>query len=234
MDSKFVTECDFDYNEKIDIFDIVKLTGNYGKTCKNHILSYENYYTYTSYGNPIITIFDYNYTYRPNTATCSYLYKDFGDGYFSDFTHQMVVRVEDPSIQDDEVWTFWRLSNVTKCDGGPPWYWNNDTSVYARFADYGNDRLYICDRYAGKSTCSNDFIFELGKMYYITIRKSGTNVCMEIYNSSKKTTDNLEGNLTLILDANHTYRYLYPASSHYIGTSNLWDVNQWNLTIGNT
>jgi hypothetical protein len=144
-----------------------------------------------------------HYARRDETT---YLYKDYGAAHFGDFTHKIKVK----------------SSGGAQCMGGLWVLANNLGNLYALKSNsynhiflftYGTT-LYLREVDSG-SDYSDSMSFTASTWYYVKIVKSGTSLNAYVYSDDTYTT--LVDTLTLTLQTNHTFRYLYACNTYNNG-----------------
>ena len=143
-----------------------------------------------------------------------YLYKDYGVGYFGDFTHKVDVRlVADTAYQNGFSWV---LANDID-----DWFGldvNSKTAIGINFVENAAPVELVLHEIYGGTGYTDAFIPTVGTWYYLTITKSGTSLTCKIYSDSART--NLVDTLSLILHLDHKFRYLFGCNSYNSGNVN--------------
>ena len=136
----------------------------------------------------------------------TYVYKDYGAGYFGDFTHQFSAKATMDEGTADVIWV-WGLTNTV-----------DDYGAWAAgigFGFYGQSWSRTVVQEKGGST---DFSTQLSNntIYYFTITRSGTSLTATVYSDSGRTNTVYTHNITV---ASTTYRYLYALTSQNLASS---------------
>ena len=134
----------------------------------------------------------------------TYLYKDYGIGHFGDFTHKFQFKVDASTKHHSNVYLLANEINISIS-----LILGNKTHI--KVFSYEN-KIYLRERYGGTSYTDYYTGVSIDTWYYIRVVKSGTSLNVYIYSDSGFS--NLIDTLSLTLQANHTFRYLYPANTH--------------------
>ncbi|MDY6888281.1 MAG: hypothetical protein SVV88_11680 [Pseudomonadota bacterium] len=185
---------------------------------------YENFTTYTEVDpNSHLTVAANHLDFVSYENEDCYLYKDFGAGHFTDFEHLVDVRM---GSGDNAVAAFlYNLQN--NIDDVAAIYANNYTSlgvyVYYTAHNLSFAEIYNGSVYEQYTTLSAD------TWYYLTISKTGTSVSCKVYSDSARTS--LLTTLSFTLQADHSFRYMFPANTWNSGDNIYADNDIDNLDL---
>lgn len=153
-----------------------------------------------------------------------YLYKDFGTDNFSDFTHDFKMGIA--ANDDNGVAYPWSMQNVI--NDNYYCYSNNETVIMVDSYD-NTAAIRILEYYDG-SAYADSYIGMVYGIYYLRIEKSGTSFTAKIYSDAERT--DLLDTLSLTLQADHSFRYLYAANTWNDGTSEVGRVYAGEYATG--
>ena len=149
--------------------------------------------------------------FRATKNESTYLYRDYGTDYFTDFTHNLEVSA------DNEVGTyiqgvFWEVANVVEDYRAS--LDDNSHTIYCAFfggTSRTTKRIDLKEQYNGSEygSTSGGYSITYGTTYYLTIEKDGLEVRCKIYSNSSRT--DLLSTLSLTLHTNDSFRY-FPLS----------------------
>ena len=153
-----------------------------------------------------------------------YIYKDYGVGHFTDFTHKTKIRRIASS--NAAIAACWSLSNYVDDLNG---LCNANRTVILAYI-YEED-LMLREYYNGvKYTSTNHRTLTANTDYWLKMVKSGTSMNLYIYSDSGYS--NLLTTCTLTLHADHSLRYLFAVNSYNSGNSySMSGINE-NFDIG--
>ena len=162
----------------------------------------------------------------------AYLYKNKGEGYFTDFVHLLDVKAVD--LDNSDCAFVWVLSNavddVVGLRGGEETY-----VAIVLYNAAGSPRIYLEEGHknGGGYDVQNDFCsVAVGTTYYLMIKKAGTSLICEIYSDSDRT--RLLHTLSLTLGADHSFQYIFAANTLNTGHALQAEVDVDNLDLGGT
>lgn len=159
----------------------------------------------------------------------AWVVKDFGDKYFDNFEHKIQARKVSGAFAS--VGFFWVLSNAVNdvqglVDAG-------ETFIGVQFVSptEGINRVRLFECVAGGLPFNSvdDADRDPNIMLYFTIKKQGTSLTCEIYSDSART--NLLNTLSLELQGDYKFRYLFPAVSQNTEAEYASDVDIENLDV---
>jgi hypothetical protein len=124
-----------------------------------------------------------------NRNVAASVYKDYGTGYFGDFTHRLITQCSNRGT----VWSYcilgvWGLSNGAHTlqdmvqSQGLSLFWSSIE---------GNEHVLRLSNYGGTIVGDNSIPLSLNTEYYLTISRVGTNVTCVIKNINNTTIDTL-------------------------------------------
>lgn len=157
----------------------------------------------------------------------AYLYKDKGNNHFGDFEHKIDIRIPSAAAADSWI-AHWVLNNnVDDIYGNRT---AGKTQIYtASYRGSGTmQTMYIVEDYA-KANYYHQLQALVATWYYLTIKKAGTALTCKIYSDSARTT--LLTTLSLVLHADHKFRYIYATNSHNDNQSYQMDADIENLDL---
>jgi len=146
----------------------------------------------------------------------TYLYKDFGVDYFGDFEHRIDIKGVYESA-GFPTGSFWLLANSVDA------YYDLilDSQNFIKLGqgyEVPPATLLILSEWHNVSGGQNDtFTGVLGTWYYLTIKKVGASLTCKIYSDSDRT--NLLDTLSLTLQEDYKFRYIYPACTPHFDPS---------------
>lgn len=152
----------------------------------------------------------------------AYLYKDKGVGHFTDFEHLITVQGNDGAPCDNNAIDYiWAVTNdIADWKGLVD---NNKHAIAVNLYDF-----YDTPGLIGLRECHNGSVYAdnytspaSNTPYYLTIEKSGTTFTCKIYSDASRTT--LVDTLTLTLQANNSWRYIFAVMSY-----NVANIDQCN------
>jgi len=133
----------------------------------------------------------------------AYVYKDFGAGHFTDFTHTFSYKfISGNSI--DSIFGSWGLGNGI--NDYEAWGGASITGVWNLHLKFNNN-VYLWESYGGSTYNDSYSAANTDTVYYVKNEKSGTTMTSKIYSDSGMT--NLLDTLSLVLHANHSFRYAF-------------------------
>lgn len=162
--------------------------------------------------------------YRNETT---YLYKDYGAAYFGNFTHKIKVKAVNSSSNALSI--PWVLAN----DLGDVKALADASKTYLGFYLYHDGDLAIVleEGYNGEAYYDvNAGGFDYDEWAYIKIVKNGASIDAYLYSDAEYTT--LVDTLSLTLQANHTFRYLYAGNTYNSGDNLYLAQEIENFDIG--
>ena len=158
----------------------------------------------------------------------AYVYKDYGTDHFKDsFTHY----VDAKPITDSGtggVGVFYELANIIDDDD---YITNNAPLIHLWFNPTTTPDYYIqLKTRDGGGTISSDAYknYTAGQIYYFTIKRSSSQVVVDIYSDSART--NLVDTLTAPMDTT-SFRYLYAVNSYNSGNDYAIDYDVYNIDL---
>ena len=140
----------------------------------------------------------------------SYVRKDMGAGHFGDFEHLVTCRMT-AAAQDGQA-NIWGMSNGSNTDAALAT--NNDGMRVCFYQGAVNYVLILADWVNAVGDPSVPLV--LGTIYYLTIRRSGTDLTCEIYDDSDRT--NLIDTLAVACSVT-TFRYIFGLMSEDLDDS---------------
>ena len=187
---------------------------------------YEDWTTYTEVGDDISLVGTDHIDATLSRNRDAYLWKDFGDGYFTDFEHKI-----DVNLADLDNWATvgaYYLTNFV--DDAKALSVILDTYIGVRIDDnganfgvsiiFGNGDGRIDDTWWGGT---------LGTWYYLTIKRDGIALTCKIYSDSDRT--DLIVTVDLEIPDDVTFRYAMNAVSWNDGASKTTDSDIENLLL---
>ena len=159
----------------------------------------------------------------------AYLYKDMGEGYFTDFENLLTVRVN--NLDGSDYATVWALTNDVDDMKGLI----DNERTYIQVVFYGGwsepyHRIWLEEGYGSPYSITTDYCgVTLGTTYYLKIGKTGTSLYCEIYSDASRT--NLLTTLTLTLGANHSFRYIFVCNTYNSGHTLTCSIDIDNLIL---
>lgn len=182
----------------------------------------------------------------------SYLYKDYGVNHFTDFTHDVNFYINSVGIGQRPIVLVWLLSN--DLDDYYGLITNSKTAIGVRFysrTDANYYRILLTESYGGTEYWNlfEDSPDEDGydTWFYLKIMKSATSLKCGIYSTAElrdagDATDGDIGNLSLTLQADHNFRYVFGCNTWNDGNAD-WDLDadienldlqeKWTVTFYN-
>lgn len=150
---------------------------------------------------------------NPYTGGETYVYKDYGAGYFTDFVHKFNINIQ------AETGTYNFLAGIAYANGlGDAGTHYSNNWDWLGFAVYDDNTLVECFQLRevenGNQHVSNYYTITVGNDYWIEITKSGTSVDAKIYSDSGFS--NLLDTLELTLQADHSFHYIQAVSGFSI------------------
>jgi len=173
-------------------------------------MSYEDFTTYTEVDTAnnrvqrTATHVDHAATRNEDT----YLYKDYGVGHFTDFTHKVDVRSDFAALSSQGF--VWMLANDVDDAYGLHSAGKTFILIRIRRDDAGN-HITLFEFYGGDWYYDDYVGVAANTWYYLTIEKSGTSLTCKIYSDSARTT--LVDTLSLTLHGNWSFRYIYACNT---------------------
>lgn len=141
----------------------------------------------------------------------TYVYKDFTLDHFGDFEHLVDGRLV------SGVWLIyvWALANIVDDIYGIDVALGDSVAVHF----YGGPNSIGLRESAGGVVYgdTSDFNFIDNVWYYFKIKKVGTTLTCKIYDASTRLVGDLLDTLTLILQGDYKFRYMFPTQSHTLG-----------------
>jgi hypothetical protein len=184
-------------------------------------MTYEDFTTYTEVDpNSHITVSANSITHVSYRNEDAYVYKDKGVNHFTDFTHLVDVKTNASVTNSDGV--VWMIT-----DDINDWY-----GLYTAHKPFISV-MWIIDsskiptiwlrQYDG-TTIHNDQSVNLSAntWYYLKIVKSGTSITCYIYSDSARTT--LVDTLTVTMNADDSFRYIFACDTSNTGTSGIYQT----------
>ena len=180
----------------------------------------EDFTTYTEVDpNNHISVEAKKITHQAFRNESAYVYKDFGENYFGDFTHKLEVQSDYYQAYGSGV--AWMLAN----DIGDALTLKNNNKTAVNITLYrdgsGNRYIMLREIYQGEYNQAYWTGAEANTKYYLTVKKQGTSLTLEIYSDAERT--NLLKTLSVTLHGDWKFRYLY-------GCSTLNDGSSYRLT----
>ena len=218
-----------------------------GATAPSPILQDFTTFTNVSTGFTVVNATSITYTSLPSQSNSSYVYKDFGVGYFRvNFTHYVDMVLTSFTGVGDSLAVVWELSNNVGAMMG-----NNAANGYLLVyvigsAGTGISHINIEEGVgSGISYDSNSYptsgALSAGSTYYLSIVRNssvgtyGTLYCYVYDTSAHRLAGGgtgLLGTLSVTLHNNNTWEYLYAASSwNNVSLSGTITGSMSNLTI---
>lgn len=158
----------------------------------------------------------------------AYFYNDYGDSYFSDFTH-LVDTMSRSTYSDTAQVLIWGLSNQT--GSGLDWH---DGLQVLWLEGASNPTLYLRERVNDAYPESDSVALVYDTLYYLTVTKSGTSLLCRVYNHTQRTSTFLVDTLNITCDEAYDYRYLYGTLSWNLSQNDITDSDITNLCINFT
>lgn len=199
-------------------------------------MTYENFLDYTEEDpNNHIAYTAYHIDSTVKRNEDAYLYDDKGVDHFTDFTHTIDVKGQDPYAS---AWcAFWVLSNGVDDITGLR---NADiTHIALNFYEMlaGQDRqIHLSEQHSGFLGTLYSVSLTPNTWYYLKIVKLGTSLKIGIYSTSalRDVGDGTDGdidNLSWTLQANHNFRYVFAVNTHNDGKTFASDIDIENLDL---
>ena len=159
-----------------------------------------------------------------------YLYKDFGAGYFKNFTHELEIEQIDPS-NTNRFWCCWNVANdvgdwKALLDG-------NKTYLSIRVVKRTGFDLQLLEINGGVEG-KDETIVELSEdtPYYLTIKRAGTSFTCDVYSDSARKTLVRALSLVLTIPTSQSFRYLYATQSYNNGVGEHCQGEARDLDLG--
>ena len=158
----------------------------------------------------------------------AYCYKDKGAAHFTDFEHKVDVRPISASA-DYCYGCNWLLSNAL--DDYHGLRTAGQTCVVVRTGHWtvAYPQLYLSEYYGSTEYNAGPFNAAYNTWYYLTIKKLGTALTCKIYSDSARTT--LLNTLSLTLQADHSFRYIFAANTQNEAVARNFDLDIENLDL---
>ena len=178
---------------------------------------YENFteYTEVDVGADRIQRTDFHIDHKAYRNEITYLYYNKGVDYFNDFEHQFQARSDFAQTLSNGV--IWMLANDLGDGNGL----RIAGKTYISIDFYrGSTANQIVLREAESTVWYNAIMNNpvANTWYYFTVKKIGTDLACEIYDDAPRT--NLLANLTLTLQADHSFRYIYGCNTFNVPSAN--------------
>ena len=171
--------------------------------------TYEDFTTYEEEDpNSHINVTAHHIDHLAYSDEAAYVYKDRGVDHFGDFIHLIDVK---SGFEEEESESFmWMLSN--DIDDAHGLLVALKTSIGVNFKQvWGDNTVCLHESYGGNRYYTTSFNGEVDTWYYLAIQKSGTSLTLKIYSDSERT--NLLTTLSLTLQADHKFRYIFPCNT---------------------
>ena len=161
------------------------------------------------------------------TISCNedaWLYKDKGTAYFGDFEHKIAVK---STLLSYGRYAVWALTNDV--DDIKGLMTAEKTCVYVLSYPTSSTvyRIALHEQYGANDYSDVSVNLAYATWYYLTIKKVGTALTCKIYSDEART--DLLDTLSLTLQANHTFRYIFPVNSYNYGNTGRVNDNIENL-----
>jgi len=173
-------------------------------------------------------------TFDSKTNEDSYFYKDYSTDHFGNFTHKIkMIVVSTPD--DGSKGYVWLLANAL--DDVKGLHDASATFIGVYFTRSGSDyKIILHEDYSGIEY-EDSYITTSGMLdddFYLKITKSGTNISCVIYGTQTDLDNgtNPIDTLSLTLQANHSFRYLFTSNTFNDGVLRSCTIKIENLTIG--
>jgi len=200
--------------------------------------TYEDFTTYTEVdlNNHILLV---NSTYVEFDAwrnEDAYLYKNYGNDYFENFTHYIDVKMVSSDLSS--VCPVWLLSDYIDDSYGLTTSGYTHLWVYMRRQSASPNYLIgLREDYDDGSPPTSvvqdtSILITVDTWYYLTLIKNGTSLICQIWNNAERT--NSFDNLTLTLHDNWKFRYIFACNTRNSGHALNGVVHIKNLDIGIT
>lgn len=157
----------------------------------------------------------------------AYLYKDYGENHFGDFTHDIDVYCDTRSGVNP-IAGVWALTNDVddlkgiKDAGGTAicvqFYRKSDGTLVLRLREIYDFTNYV-----------DDYVASYDTWYYLVIEKNGTSLTCKIYSDSDRT--NLLDTLSLTLHGDWQFQYVFSAITNNTGSTDYFIVDIENLDL---
>ena len=160
----------------------------------------------------------------------NYTYKNYGTGYFNNFTHAWYWRWEFGALDLDNSAVVWALAN--SINGWKNLLVANETAIGVRFINDGLYTIKLMENYAGVEYSSSVTITSedyVNGGYLMSINKVGTTLTLNVYMPTDLITP--IAILTLTLHGNWNFSYLYAFSSYNVGVSESLDFTVQKLNL---
>lgn len=155
----------------------------------------------------------------------SWVIDDKGSAHFdTDFTHLFNIKIT--AISGSPIYTFWHLSNYVA-----DWFFQRQNNKDFLTCRIGGASLFL-QEFANGSIITDAFAYSLNTDYYITITRDETagTLTALIYTDSDRTI--LVDTLTLTLQENEDFQYIFSTLSYNNATGNPMDGFMENLNLG--
>lgn len=202
----------------------------------------EDFTTYTLDNGNIHDLTAYTYWVTCSNMATTKLHDDKGLDYFGDFTHLVDMRIKDRNCGIGGQGIFWMLTKDAND-------WRSLVILQKNFiflraeAVTGDDdvyTVYLEERVDGDATVYQDSVVVPYQTYmYFLIKKVGISLKVGIYSTSNlrdlgNAEDGNIGNLSLALNGNWTFQYIYSCQS-YSDSNGYWiQLNIENLNLDAT
>lgn len=190
---------------------------------------YEDFTTYTEVdpNNHIALVGTDHIDFQGYRNEDCYLYKDKGVDYFgSNWVHSIDVRIA--SSDWYAVSECWMLSNDLDDMQGLILGTKTFLTIYFYEASVGVISIYLREQHAGGGY-QDGYNGVENTWYYFTITKVGTDLTCKIYSDSERTS--LLDTLSLTLQADHSFRYVFACNSYNVGSGQSNDLDIENLDL---
>ena len=156
-----------------------------------------------------------------------YLYYDYGVDFFgSDWEHLVDVRVAASNTL--AISECWMLSNALDDMNGLFTAEEDLLTIFFYESSLGVINIYLREYYNAVHY-SDSYVGVENTWYYFTIQKAGTAFTCKIYSDSARTS--LLDTLSITLQADHSFRYVFACNSYNAGTAQINDLDIENLDL---
>jgi len=201
----------------------------------------EDYTSYTEVDvNDHITYEGTNHiNYRPLESEDCYAYFDYGINYFTDFIHHVDGMAEDSTAGHNMLGIPWCVAN--DLDDALGLYTNQKTHIVLGIQRKSTEthmvQIFVRERHGAVANLDNTgWVLEEDTWYFLKIEKNGTSLICDIYSTAglRDAGEGSDGDvdiLSITLEADHNFRYIYSANNYHAVGSEYWEGEFENLDL---